>query len=145
VPLRIVLSPAEFRDALHSLRSYDLVFVDTAGRSQNDTIKLNELRGFFELAKPDEVHLVLASNCGEKGLSAAVARFGMLGIDRIIFTKLDEAVGFGVILGVIGQVDARLSYTTAGQDVPDDIEVGSGRRLAQLILGLPRVGEAAAG
>lgn len=145
VPLRVVLSPAEFRDALHSLRSCDLVFVDTAGRSQNDTIKLNELRGFFELAKPDEVHLVLASNCGQQGLSAAVARFGMLGIDRIIFTKLDEAVGFGVILGVIAQVDARLSYTTTGQDVPDDIEVGSGRRLAQLILGSPRFGGAAAG
>jgi flagellar biosynthesis GTPase FlhF len=32
-------------------------------------------------------------------------------------------------------VNKQLSYITTGQDVPDDIEVGRGRRLAQLILG----------
>jgi flagellar biosynthesis protein FlhF len=33
------------------------------------------------------------------------------------------------------KVNKPLSYVTTGQDVPDDIEVGRGRRLAQLILG----------
>jgi len=137
VPLKVVLTPDEFRDVLAGLRSHDLIFVDTAGRSQNDTIKLNELRRFFESAKPDEVHLVLAGNCSHKVMLSAVRQFGSLGIDRVIFTKLDESVGFGVVLSVIKQVDAKLSYLTTGQDVPDDIEVGSGRRLAQLILGSP--------
>ncbi len=137
VPLKVVLTPEEFRDVLAGLRSHDLIFVDTAGRSQNDTIKLNELRRFFESAKPDEVHLVLAGNCSHKVMLSAVRQFGSLGIDRVIFTKLDEAVGFGVALSVIKQVDAKLSYLTTGQNVPDDIEVGSGRRLAQLILGSP--------
>jgi len=137
VPLKVVLTPVEFHDVLAELRSHDLIFVDTAGRSQNDTIKLNELRRFFESAKPDEVHLVLAGNCSHKVMLSAVRQFGSLGIDRVIFTKLDESVGFGVALSVIKQVDAKLSYLTTGQDVPDDIEVGSGRRLAQLILGSP--------
>ncbi len=137
VPLKVVLTPDEFRDVLAGLRSHDLIFVDTAGRSQNDTIKLNELRRFFECAKPDEVHLVLAGNCSHKVMLSAVREFGSLGIDRVIFTKLDESVGFGVVLSVIKQVDAKLSYLTTGQNVPDDIEVGSGRRLAQLILGSP--------
>lgn len=137
VPLKVVLTPDEFRDVLAGLRSHDLIFVDTAGRSQNDTIKLNELRRFFESAKPDEVHLVLAGNCSHKVMLSAVRQFGSLGIDRVIFTKLDESVGFGVVLSVIKQVDAKLSYLTTGQNVPDDIEVGSGRRLAQLILGSP--------
>jgi flagellar biosynthesis protein FlhF len=137
VPFKVVLTPDEFRDVLADLRRHDLIFVDTAGRSQNDTIKLNELRRFFESSKPDEVHLVLAGNCSHKVMLSAVRQFGSLGIDRVIFTKLDEAVGFGVALSVIKQVDAKLSYLTTGQDVPDDIEVGSGRRLAQLILGSP--------
>jgi flagellar biosynthesis GTPase FlhF len=33
------------------------------------------------------------------------------------------------------KVNKPLSYVTTGQDVPDDIEVGKARRLAQLILG----------
>jgi len=135
VPLKVVLSPGEFQDAVHSLREHDVIFVDTAGRSPNDTIKLNELRGFFQTVKPDEVHLVLAGNCNERVLLSAIDRFEPIGIDRILFTKLDEAVGFGLILSVVKQVNAKLSYMTTGQDVPDDIELSSGRRLAQLILG----------
>ena len=134
VPMKVVLSPAEFRQAIEDLRSHDIILVDTAGRSQNDSIKLNELRRFFDLAAPDEVHLVLASNCTQRALVAAAERFAVLGADRVIFTKLDESVGFGVILSVLKQVDAKLSYVTTGQDVPDDIEVGNGRRLARLIL-----------
>ncbi len=53
----------------------------------------------------------------------------------MIFTKLDEAAHVGVVLNVIRKINKSLSYITTGQDVPDDIEVGKGRRLAQLILG----------
>jgi flagellar biosynthesis protein FlhF len=56
-------------------------------------------------------------------------------VDKIIFTKLDEAANVGVVLNVIQKVNKSLSYVTTGQDVPDDIEVGHGRQLAQMILG----------
>ncbi len=56
-------------------------------------------------------------------------------MDKVIFTKLDEAAHVGVVLNVLRKVNKSLSYITTGQDVPDDIEVGKGRRLAQLILG----------
>ena len=46
-----------------------------------------------------------------------------------------EAIGFGVILSCLQRANAGLSYVTTGQDVPDDIEVGESRRLAELILG----------
>jgi hypothetical protein len=55
-------------------------------------------------------------------------------VNRLILTKLDEAVSFGIILEIVRQVNASLSYVTTGQDVPDDIEVGSARRLAQWIV-----------
>ena len=45
----------------------------------------------------------------------------------------DQTVG--VVFNVIRKVNKSLSYVTTGQDVPDDIEVGRGKRLAQLILG----------
>jgi len=135
VPLEVVLSPEELSDAVGRMRGLDLVLIDTAGRSQNDSIRLNELRAFFEKVRPDETHLVLSSTGTSVHLRSAIERFGTLGADRIIFTKLDEAVGFGVILGAVRTVEKRLSYVTMGQDVPDDIEVGRAADLARLILG----------
>ena len=70
----------------------------------------------------------------------AVERFTPVGVGHIVFTKLDEAVGLGVMLNVLHTVKLKLSYLTSGQAVPDDIEPGSAARVAELILaGLPRV------
>jgi len=51
------------------------------------------------------------------------------------FRPMDEAVHVGIVLNVTRKTDKALSYVTTGQDVPNDVEVGSGRWLAQLILG----------
>ncbi len=134
VPLEVVTTPSQLRDAVDAMRDCDVVLLDTAGRSQNDRIKLNELKCFLDEAKPHEVHLVLSSAANVRVLSEAIERFGTVGIDRVIFTKLDEAAGFGAILSCLSKVKARLSYITVGQDVPEDIEVGRGRRIAELIV-----------
>ena len=135
VPLEVVLSPEELADAVSRMRWMDLILIDTAGRGQNDATRLNELKAFLDAVRPDEIHLVLSSTATAGHLRSAAKRFSELGADRIIFTKLDEAVGFGVILEAVRAVDQRLSYVTMGQDVPDDIEVGRASDLARLILG----------
>ena len=134
-PLRVVGSPEDLRDAILGMSDCEFVLVDTAGRSPSDTLKLNELKNFLTVAKPDEVHLVISTTSSEACIESAIARFSDVRVDKIIFTKLDEAVHVGVVLNVIRKVGKSLSYITTGQDVPDDIEVGRGRKLAQLILG----------
>ena len=134
-PLRVANSGEELREAVHAMRDCDFLLIDTAGRSPNDTMKLNELRGLLSVVEPDEVHLVLSSTASEACISLAVSRFSDVRVDKIIFTKIDEAAHVGVVLNVVRKVNKSLSYITTGQDVPDDIEVGRGRRLAQLILG----------
>jgi len=134
VPLEVVMTPAQLGGALERLKDCDMVLIDTAGRSQNDPIRMNELRAYLDRAKPHETHLVLSSTSSQEVIDQVLSRFGDLGIDRVIFTKLDEAIGFGVILTSLRKVHARLSYITTGQDVPDDIEVGRASRVADLIL-----------
>ncbi len=134
-PLRVVNSPEELREAVAALGDNDYVLIDTAGRSPNDAMKISELRSFIAAAQADEVHLVLSSTASAQAVDLAVQRFGEVGVDKVIFTKIDEAAHVGVILNVARQINKGLSYITTGQDVPDDIEVGRGRRLAQLILG----------
>src|SRR5690606_30288706 len=90
-PLRVVNTPDELREAVEALRDYEYILIDTAGRSPKDTLKINELRGFLRAAAPDEVHLVLSSTASQACVELAVARFGEVGVDKIIFTKLDEA------------------------------------------------------
>ena len=120
--------------ALAELADRDLVLVDTAGRSQNDTVRLGQLKRFLDTAGVDEIHLVLSMTGGEKTLLQAAERFCTLGVDRILFTKLDECAGFGVILNVLRRVNRKLSYLTTGQEVPEHIQVGRANDVANLIL-----------
>lgn len=134
-PLKVVGSPEDICEAIAALGDCEYVLIDTAGRSPNDTLKLNELKRFITLAEPDEVHLVLSTTSSESCVEMALERFGDVRVDKLIFTKLDEAAQLGVMLNVVRKVNKGLAYITTGQDVPDDIEVGHGKRLAQLILG----------
>jgi len=135
VPLEVAMSPAQLVESIDRMQDRDLILIDTAGRSQRDALKIKELRGFFESVRPDELHLVLSSTSNEAVLDETIGRFSELAIDRVIFTKVDEALGFGVIVNCLQKADAQLSYITTGQDVPDDIEVPRGEELTSLILG----------
>lgn len=135
VPLHVVSEPEDIQRALKLCAGCDAVLIDTAGRSQRDDGRLTQLNSFLDAANPHEVHLVLSSTGSQKVLMEAVQRFSKVRTDRIIFTKLDEAVTFGVLLNVLGKADMRLSYVTTGQEVPHQIEPGCSKRLAGLVLG----------
>ena len=134
-PIKAVNTADDLRQAVLAMADCEFILIDTAGRSPTDTLKLNELKGFLEAANPDEVHLVLSSAASQQCIERAIERFGQVRVDKIIFTKLDEAVHIGVVLNVIRKVNKTLSYVTTGQNVPEDIEVGKGSKLAQMLLG----------
>ena len=138
-PLEVVLTPQEMKPALERLRDCEVVLIDTAGRSQFDREKLIELGEFLSAAEPDETHLVLSATSSRAVLMKAMEAFSSLNIDRVIFTKLDEAVGIGTLLAVCRKLNAKLSYVTTGQDVPSDIEESDGRKLAEMIVHGERV------
>ena len=92
-PLAVANDPVEMRRAIDELGGVDLVFIDTAGRSPRDEVKIRELAEFLAEARPDEVHLVSDAVAGHRSLRAAVERFAVVQVDRLILTKLDEADG----------------------------------------------------
>ena len=138
-PLKVVSDVDELRSAMSAMAHLDFVLIDTAGRSPNDAVKLAELRTLLDSINPDDVHLVLSSTSSQSAVELACQRFGEVRVDKMIFTKLDEASHVGVVLNVCHKVNKALSYVTMGQDVPNDIEVGQGRLLARMILGLPAI------
>jgi len=130
----VVLTPSEVRRALEKHRNRDLVLIDTAGRSQKNALQMSELKSFIEAIEPDETHLVLSTTTNYNAVQSVIERFANLGADKVIFTKLDEAINFGLILNVMSRLNKSLSYITTGQNVPDDIAVTDPQSLAQLIV-----------
>jgi flagellar biosynthesis protein FlhF len=139
LPLSVATDPSQMRRAVEELGAVDLIFIDTAGRSPRDEIKIRELGQFLAEARPDEVHLVVSAGAGERTLNSTLERFARVRADRLILTKLDEACGLGAIVGVLVQANSPVSYVTTGQAVPEDIEPADRKRLARLTLGLETV------
>jgi len=137
VPVRVVMTPKEMEATVRELsQTLDVVFIDTAGRSQRDRMKMNELKTFLEAANPTETHLCVSATTHPSHLIASLDQFGGLKIDRLILTKLDEAATYGSVLDVLMRAQKPVSYLTVGQDIPDDIELATGARLARLLLGV---------
>jgi len=137
LPLKVANSPEEMERAIADLGNCDIVVVDTAGRSQNDARRLDELAEFTAAAAPDETHLVLSTTVGDNVLRKTAERFKALGPDRCILTKLDEAVTTGPIAGLSDRIGLPLSFITVGQEVPDDLEPARADRLARCVLDGP--------
>ena len=137
LPLKVANSPDELARAIVELGDCDIVVVDTAGRSQNDARRLDELAEFTKAARPDETHLVLSTTVGDNVLRKTAERFKALGPDRCILTKLDEAVTTGPIAGLSDRIGLPLSFITVGQEVPDDLEPARADRLARCVLDGP--------
>lgn len=134
LPMQVVSTPREMREAVRRLSGLDLILMDTAGRSPRDEIKIQELKAFLGEAGADEVHLVLSSAAGERTLEQTVRRFATVGTTAMILTKLDEASGLGNLLPLLRAKELPISYLTNGQNVPDDIETADAARMAKWIL-----------
>jgi len=134
LPMQVVSTPREMREAVDRFDDLDLILLDTAGRSPRDEVKIQELRSFLSEADADEVHLVLSAVTGSRTLEQTSQRFAAVGTTALLLTKLDEATTLGSVLPLIRSSKLPLSYLTNGQNVPDDIETADPRRLARLVL-----------
>ncbi|MAD79073.1 MAG: hypothetical protein CMJ51_06850 [Planctomycetaceae bacterium] len=135
VPLEVAGDTDSMREALARCQGLDAILIDTPGRSQNDTDSLAELRAIMDAARPHETHLVLSGTAAERVLMREAEAFAGLGPDRVVLTKLDEAVAFGMLVSVVRRIGRRISWVTTGQEVPRDVERATGTRLADLVLG----------
>jgi flagellar biosynthesis protein FlhF len=136
LPMEVVSTPREMRAAVERLADLDVVFMDTAGRSPKDELKIQELKSMLAEADADEVHLVLSSVASAKSLMRTADQFAAVGTTALALTKLDEASGLGNLLPLLRGCRLPLSYLTDGQNVPDDIQVAQSRRLARVVLGM---------
>ncbi len=133
-PIKVASSPREIAEALGELSDFDLILVDTVGRSPRDELRIKELKAFLSETTAAEVHLVLSAVAASASQLAAIERFSAIGANRLLFSKLDEAASLGGILSSVVRTGQSVSYLTNGQDVPDNIDVADAGELAQQII-----------
>jgi len=138
MPLTIVYSSEEIKDAVNKLSEYDLILVDTAGFSHKNTAQCEEVKkliGGLSSGSKTEVYLVLSATTKYRDLQEMCNTYRTFADYRLIFTKLDETSCYGNLLNIHLYSGADLSYATYGQNVPDDIEVFNTQKIVKKLLG----------
>ncbi|WP_456450856.1 flagellar biosynthesis protein FlhF [Hydrogenimonas sp.] len=123
IGIEAVVDPPEFLTALQTLSHMDIILIDTVGSSQYDKEKIDKLQQFLA-SNTDvgiDVSLVMGAPTKLEDLRAIYRNFSPLGIDTLIFTKLDETRGFGNIFSLVYETEKPVSYLSVGQEVPDDL------------------------
>jgi len=139
VPLHVALTVEDLRSALRFYQDRALVLLDTPGHSPKDADMMAQLRRFLDELPEAEVHLVLSATTKPRDLADIAQRFEALSPSRLVFTKLDETCTLGPLLSTLVRVKRPISYLGTGQEVPQDLEMATSRRLADLILPLPQL------
>jgi flagellar biosynthesis protein FlhF len=135
LPMEVVSTAREMREAIQRLSDLDLILMDTAGRSPRDEIKIRELKSILTEAQVHEVHLVLSCTSSPAALVKTAERFSQVGTTALLVTKLDESTGLGNLLPLWRSCGLPMSYVTNGQNVPDDIQSADADAIAWQLLG----------
>lgn len=131
IPVSVIYTPHEIKDAIAKYQDKDLILVDTAGRSHKNKNQFSELKMLVNYTQADEAFLVLSCSIGRIACRDILKHYSFLTDYKLIFTKLDEVLVPGIILNVRYATGKPLSYVTAGQNVPDDIEVADIANIAK--------------
>lgn len=137
-PFRIIYTPEELQAAVDDYWDCDYIFIDTAGRSHQNTDQLEKMKEMVAALKRPEsyqVFLVLSATTKYRDLQKIVDCYGRIADFELIFTKLDETEAVGNLLNMKLYTDAPIAYVTCGQNVPDDMEAFNPQKTVKQILG----------
>jgi len=137
LPLRVVYSDTELKEAVEEFKEYDIVLIDTAGRSHKNREQRDDIEKLL-LSVPEEsreIYLVLSATTIYSDLVKITETYSSIAKYNLIFTKLDETAGIGNIFNIKMLTGAPLSYSTFGQSVPDDISKINPQAVAKQLLG----------
>jgi len=133
VPLHAAQTIAEVRECVRRLSGDELLLIDTPGIGLREEALFARVATLLRAARPDANYLVLPASTAPNVLARMVEGFAPFQPAGTVLTRLDDVLGFGVVLNLVQRLRLKVSYWTTGQNVPDDIEVACGRRIAELV------------
>ena len=106
-------------------RNVDVLIADTAGRLQNKSHLMEELKKIVRVMKkldedaPHEIMLTIDASTGQNAVSQAKLFHDAVGLTGITLTKLDGTAKGGVIFSVADQFGIPIRYIGVGERIED--------------------------
>lgn len=110
-PVEIVRQGLEQAQEQHN----DYVIIDTAGRLQIDEKLMDELVNISNLAKPDEILLVVDAMTGQNAVETADGFNDKLELTGVILTKLDGDTRGGAALSIRAVTGKPIKFVGQGE------------------------------
>lgn len=120
---------------------FDVVYIDTAGRLQNNNNLMAELgkinRAMRKLLSDDHysVVLVIDGTTGQNALSQVENFNKMVDIDGLIVTKLDGTAKAGILIAVVSKHKKPIHYIGLGESI-EDLQEFNAKQFASGLVGL---------
>jgi flagellar biosynthesis protein FlhF len=136
IPMKVIYSEDEMLQAREEYADYDMIFVDTAGRSHRSKDQRDDIELLINTIPEEEreVYLVLSATTKYRDLVKITEAYSEIIHYNLIFTKLDETGTIGNLFNIRMLTEAPLSYATFGQNVPDDIARVDAQSIAKQLL-----------
>jgi len=118
-----------------SIKGFDVLIVDTAGRLHIDENLMEELEDVKGIIKPDETLLVIDAMTGQDAVNVAETFNNKLDVSGVILTKLDGDSRGGAALSVRAVTGKPIKFVGVGEK-SSDLEEFHPDRMASRILGM---------
>ena len=117
------------------LQGFDVVMLDTAGRLHVDQALMDEMKAVADIAKPQEILLVVDSLTGQDAVNVATSFSAQVPLTGVVLTRMDGDARGGAALSMRAVTGKPIKFAGMGEKL-DAIEPFHPKRVAGRILGM---------
>ncbi|NML04643.1 signal recognition particle protein [Sphingomonas sp. G-3-2-10] len=117
------------------LQGFDVVMLDTAGRLHVDQALMDEMKAVADIAKPQEILLVVDSLTGQDAVNVATSFSAQVPLTGVVLTRMDGDARGGAALSMRHVTGKPIKFAGMGEKL-DAIEPFHPKRVAGRILGM---------
>ena len=117
------------------LQGYDVLLLDTAGRTSIDQALMDEMRAVADVARPQEILLVVDSLTGQDAVNVAQNFSAQVPLTGVVLTRMDGDGRGGAALSMRAVTGKPIKFAGTGEKM-DALEAFHPERVAGRILGM---------
>ncbi len=139
VPFAIVRSQADWIVAEQKLKGVDHILVDCPGFGLRTMEEVEWLKGMLPPASMNrKVHYVQSTLARDEDAIELAQKYQLIGLDDVIFTRLDESSRCGLLLNFQERFKLPLHSFGMGPVIPEDYEMACKERVVDFIFKLSK-------
>jgi len=133
LPLHRVSTPAELASVIDRLGDDRPCFIDAPATAVDADSQPQVAEWLCVLPERTACHLLLPAATSLPEMRRQIDAHNALGIDRLAFSKIDEASHFGQVVAIATESDLPVSWLTNGRQIPEDLVDASRDLLCALV------------